>query len=49
MMGGMESSWQAYELNPEHVKPEDENSVCWLLDVRRYGLTVANLMHKDDE
>lgn len=33
---------------PEHCKPEDEPAVCWLLDVRKYGIDVANQMHEND-
>jgi hypothetical protein len=28
-----------------HAKPHDEKAVCWLLDVRKYGLTLANKLH----
>lgn len=33
----------------EHQRPDLEPSVCWLLDVRRYGLATANALHPQDE
>ena len=33
---------------PEHVKPASAVEICWLLDVRKYGIETANQMHADD-
>jgi hypothetical protein len=30
---------------PQHVKPAALEEICWLLDVRRYGMTIANELH----
>ena len=29
----------------EHCADHDDVAVCWLLDVRTYGLAVANALH----
>lgn len=34
---------------PAHCKPDDDNYVCWLLDVRKYGIDTANAMHAGDD
>jgi hypothetical protein len=30
---------------PEHVAPDKAPEICWLLDVRRHGIAVANQLH----
>lgn len=34
-------------LLPEHVAPDTESAVCWIRDVRQYGLAIANAMHPE--
>jgi hypothetical protein len=34
---------------PDHKAPEKDNEICWLLDVRAYGIEAANKLHKDSE
>jgi hypothetical protein len=34
---------------PEHQSPTNDPAICWVLDVREYGLAAANRLHEDDE
>jgi hypothetical protein len=32
----------------EHQAPAKAEEICWLLDVRKYGIDVANELHPED-
>lgn len=34
---------------PRHVKPEMAVEICWILDVRRYGIEIANTLHQETD
>jgi hypothetical protein len=33
---------------PEHQAPNKSEEICWLLDVRKYGIDAANELHPED-
>ncbi len=40
---------EAVQAGAEHVKPSAPAEVCWLLDLRRYGIATANYLHDEHE